>query len=370
MANELRTLLYIGGFKLPDGNAAAQRVVANAKLFQSIGFDVQFLNYSANAECLREANYFGFKCIEFPEKDWKKARSNPSDFFTLMKSGLLPNLWGVIAYNYPSISFMKIMSFCRKVGIRCIADVTEWYSSKDVKPMLRPLKWADTTLRMRVLHKQCSGIICISDYLARYYRHSNRVLQLPPLIDRNDKKWEGGELADIEGPCNIVYAGSPTKSKERLDLIVEALAHYLKDKRIVLNVYGLTEEQFRQVYPRTLIPETGVVFHGRVAHEVAIEAVKQANYTIIVRDKTRVNIAGFPTKFVESVTSGTPVICNQNSDLEKYVERYACGVIVDEACLSDGIGRALDWYQAFNFDRWVFDFRKYAPQARAFFQSI
>jgi hypothetical protein len=35
-----KTILYIGGFELPDRNAAAQRVIANAKILSALGFKV------------------------------------------------------------------------------------------------------------------------------------------------------------------------------------------------------------------------------------------------------------------------------------------------------------------------------------------
>ena len=38
-----KSILYLGGFELPDKNAAAQRVMANAKLLGEMGFDVSFI---------------------------------------------------------------------------------------------------------------------------------------------------------------------------------------------------------------------------------------------------------------------------------------------------------------------------------------
>lgn len=36
-------ILYIGGFELPDKNAAAQRVVSNAKLCRDLGYEVTLI---------------------------------------------------------------------------------------------------------------------------------------------------------------------------------------------------------------------------------------------------------------------------------------------------------------------------------------
>ena len=40
---DLGTILYVGGFELPDWNAAAHRVVANAMIFRAIGYRVLLL---------------------------------------------------------------------------------------------------------------------------------------------------------------------------------------------------------------------------------------------------------------------------------------------------------------------------------------
>ena len=38
-----KTVLYVGGFILPDKNAAAQRVVGIAKILRDIGYNVVFM---------------------------------------------------------------------------------------------------------------------------------------------------------------------------------------------------------------------------------------------------------------------------------------------------------------------------------------
>ena len=50
-----------------------------------------------------------------------------------------------------------------------------------------------------------------------------------------------------------------------------------------------------------------------------MEQVKGADFTIFVREDTRVNNAGFPTKFAESISCGVPVITNKTSNLSDYL---------------------------------------------------
>ena len=59
--------------------------------------------------------------------------------------------------------------------------------------------------------------------------------------------------------------------------------------------------------------------HGRVPHDEAVRFVQNSDFTVLLRDPSlRYAKAGFPTKTVESLASGTPIVCNLSSDLDLY----------------------------------------------------
>ena len=60
-----KTVLYIGGFELPDKNAAAHRVVGIAKGLKTLGYNVVFLNSLKNYKGSFKKQYFGFNCFEY-----------------------------------------------------------------------------------------------------------------------------------------------------------------------------------------------------------------------------------------------------------------------------------------------------------------
>ena len=62
-----------------------------------------------------------------------------------------------------------------------------------------------------------------------------------------------------------------------------------------------------------------VVFNGRQPHKVVLDNIVISDFTIFLRDVTRVTLAGFPSKFSESITYGTPVITNLISNIEPYI---------------------------------------------------
>ncbi|OUO34805.1 glycosyltransferase [Olsenella sp. An290] len=364
--NDVQTMLYVGGFVLPDGNAAAQRVVANAKLFSNIGYNIVFLNYSDDILTPRKTNYFGFECFECPKAEWDIASRMDTDRIEEILEARR-DIRFVVAYNYPALSLARLIKICRQKNVLCIGDVTEWYRARDVAFPKSLLKYIDTTIRMRILQPRMDGLIVISSYLENYYSTRVPTVLLPPLVDISENKW-----ASIETPLHdglwLVYAGKPSKTKERLDLVAKAVVNLPNTVSIRLDVVGITAEEFLRIYGYA-IDDDRVVFHGRVSHDEALGYVKRADYSIIVRDDNRVTRAGFPTKFVESISCGTPVICNDNSDLKAWVKRTRCGYVTTENTLLGDI-KNLDQNNTTNFRHDHFDFHRFSSRARSFFEQI
>ena len=46
----METIIYIGSFEMPDKNAAAHRVLNNARNLRELGFNVVFVGLNANAD--------------------------------------------------------------------------------------------------------------------------------------------------------------------------------------------------------------------------------------------------------------------------------------------------------------------------------
>ena len=68
MINNKGTVFYIGGFELPDKNAAAHRVLNNAKIFRELGFRVIFCGIDQNIEqpILEACVVSGFESYPLP----------------------------------------------------------------------------------------------------------------------------------------------------------------------------------------------------------------------------------------------------------------------------------------------------------------
>ena len=81
-----------------------------------------------------------------------------------------------------------------------------------------------------------------------------------------------------------------------------------------LDVFGAERDDYLRIVPAhaSILADLGprVVFHGRQPRSLVRARVAKADFSIFLRQKTPVTLAGFPTKFAESIHFGTPVITN------------------------------------------------------------
>lgn len=373
MDSERNMILYVGGFELPDKNAAAHRVVANAKALAYLGNLVTFIGVSKEPQesgQWQDEGCYGFPYYLklYPESkiEWFKHISNisvESEFIIEHKA----QLRAVIAYNQHSIALKKTMSLCKSYGIPIIADCTEWYGHKWTSPM-GIIKSLDTLIRMRFLHPSMDGLIAISKYLQKFYEKSVRTVYIPPLVDSEDPKWQikrSKKDKTNQDSITIVYAGSPGENKDRIELIVKAVQ--TSTLPITLRIIGIDTKSFIVAHPNLLKKDMkGIQFLGRLSHLEVLSELSRADYSCFFREKTRSNEAGFPTKFVESVSMGTPVITNRTSDIADYCKSGRDCYVIDELS-EDSIRRAIEIAFKNNIfvgDLKMFDFHKYINDFR------
>lgn len=349
------TILYIGGFELPDKNAAAQRVVGIAKGFRECGYDVVFLNSlkTCGHNNMQEKNYFGFKCYEYkrePYIDYLIAAWTVRNYI----NEIHPDI--VVAYNYPGFALERIRKYCKANAIKCIADATEWYQIKTGNPIYRVIRNMDADYCMKIVLKRLDGVIAISRFLYEYYKDYTNTVMIPPTVDITDAKWNVKVEKDVK-TLTFIYAGSPSMEKERLDLIVEAVEGLKTEKTVRLNILGITKEQYAQIYGRKKGALSRVKFWGRVDHDKVIEFIKSADWSIILRDNNFGVNAGFPTKLVESISCGTPVILNRFSNVGDYVNERNSVLLEIPDDLKTRIGSSMDG--RLDIDASVFDYHNY-----------
>lgn len=364
----MANILYVGFYTLPDKEAAANRVINNAKALRKAGNEVFFLD--EQEACTydfpeNEHNVLGFRT-------WSVQR--PSNFRGLLKKMTsiknvvmliekINDIDAVIVYNYPSIAMFKLTNYCKKKNIKIASDCTEWYSGKDYRFPMNILSACDSFLRMRCIQKKLDGIIAISKFLCNYYKKCENVIFVPPLVDKEDEIWRQERYEFDKQKLNLVYTGNLGKSKEIFLPIIKALEESVNKNNIVLRIVGATKEQFLELCPDAAEKlNDSILFYGRVSHAESLKILLSSDYMVFLREKNRVTMAGFSTKFVEAVSCGTSVITNNTGDLKEYIQKLDCGYILENVIdLKSIFDKNITEMKKKNnlYDMNLFDYREY-----------
>lgn len=345
------TIIYVGGFELPDKNAAAHRVLSNGKIFRELGYDVVFIDVDQLLNFKSDIlNTFkkvqGFDCYSVPypkdKLEWLKYLINIS--YIKIINNKYKNISIIVAYNYPSIALNNLKKYCKKNNIKLVADCTEWYSTEGTSLLYKLIKGLDTFFRMRFIHKQMDGLIVISRYLENYYRQVRNVIFIPPLVDVYEEKWKMTNVKEKERLKNdntlrLAYSGSPGKNKDKINYIIDSVYKFKHNENFRLDIVGINKVQFLKYYPsydqKIKALENRIKFWGQLSHADSLNILKSADYSIFIREKSRLTMAGFPTKFVESVSCGVPVITTDTSDLKEFFTDSSLGFLLSDVSVDE-----------------------------------
>ena len=188
----LGTIVYIGGFELPDKNAAAQRVVNNSKLLREIGYTVVFIGLDKQLITYRnfvatQKKYFDFESYALPYPrnsiQWFKYIFSFKPYHQIFKRS--KNINSIICYNLPSGSLFFIYLYSKLRKIKVFSDCTEWYDiPKNSSFLFKIIKKLDVFFRMKVIQPRLDGVISISRFLYDFYsKKGTKTILIPPLIN-------------------------------------------------------------------------------------------------------------------------------------------------------------------------------------------
>lgn len=356
----MKTILYIGGFELPDKNAAAHRVLSNAKLLRQSGVNVILIGVNRSlkfTDGLVKAPSLvdGFEVWEMPypetSKQWLSQLCGRKELVGFLEQKGA-SVDGVICYNFPAIAMFRLFFKAKSFGAKAIPDITEWYSSKGAGLIFGVVKSFDTSMRIKFLAPFYDAVITTSPFMTSRYSHRLPVIELPTLFDSESFS---PPKVRVE-PCRqYVYVGSPfdparaardrSTVKERLDRLVDAFYVCLGQASFKVNIYGVSKKDFLRVYPeyeeKLNLMGDSIEFYGRVPNSSVRAALSQADFTVFFRDETRVTLAGFPGKFAESITAGIPVISNRHPSIDRYSQE-PWALIANNSMESDVVKRSLE----------------------------
>ncbi len=322
------TVIYYGGFALPDKSASANRVVSNGKLFSALGYRTVFLGVSDES---------GFKIKEIRKnmlvlprakssREWFERMTDVSEVENIIKEN--PDTKAVILYNSPFLTLLRFKSVLKKKNIRLIYDCTEWTGDTDGSYLKKAFKKIDCFFIRNFAGRAADKMVVISSMMENKYKKHTECVKIPPLVDISDPIWHQ-EREKNNGKFVFCFAGVPDGKKESLDAVVKAFSS-LKNENAVLRIVGVTKERFAKLYPEIKI-DNNIVFEGFVSHAQSVKFILSCDCYIFIRESDRRNNAGFPTKFAESFTAGVPIITTDVSDVKEYIEKSGNGAVLSSA---------------------------------------
>ncbi len=334
-----KAIVYAGGFVLPDKNAAANRVVSNGKIFNSLGYKTYFLGASQTNEIFK-----GIREIDGFENMYEQARPKSSvqwikHMFSTESIERLAdeagNVGTVILYNAPFFTLLKAKKVFKKKNVKVCYDCTEWTKDTDGSSLKKIFKVIDEFLIRNFAHKVADKMIVISNMMAKKYKKSEPII-IPPLVDVKDEIWhqDREKISDIFEFC---FAGVPDGNKESLDKVVEAFCSVNKTNTR-LRIVGITKNEFKKIYTECRIPDNfndKIIFMGKLSHRETVKYILNCDCYIFIRISDRRNNAGFPTKFAESFTCNVPIITTNVSDVAEYIKRTGDGFLINDMTVSN-----------------------------------
>ena len=327
------TIVYYGGFALPDKSASANRVVSNGKIFSALGYRTVFVGVS-------DESFDGLRPVEGYEdmfelahpkstKQWLKHMLSVEHIESVIKKR--SDVCRIILYNVPMFTLIKAKKVFSKKNIEVCYDCTEWTKDTDGSLPKRIFKAFDEILISNFAHKVADGMIAISSMMEKKYKKSRKLLVLPPLVDINDDIWH--QIPENrDGIFEFCFAGIPDGNKESLDKVVEAFCS-INRKHTSLRIIGITEKDFKNIYPDCFIPKNvcnKITFMGKLSHSETIRYVLGCDSYIFIRRSDKRNNAGFPTKFAEAFTCGVPIITTDVSDVGEYILKSGKGRLLKD----------------------------------------
>lgn len=346
-------LAYVVSFAFPNASAGTRRVIGICQALAHAGVKVTIYSSAESVTpCqstsgLPENVKIIFSGDRSLRKPLKQSLSSKLLFgrkvFKILKQAR-DDFDAILLYSGYTPMLLRLLVFGYKYKKRVYFDAVEWASSGT--KWWHSLYFLNIEFAMRYLVPKCTGVICISSFLENYYISRTKVLRVPAVFSIPGFRLNNPlpKNCSNSNPIKILYLGNSDHDqvdllckffhsrKKELDGIQLHIAGNFKDKRLVEKMYSDCG-----IYSK-------IILHGQLSQGHALNLLRTCHFMIFLRKDNHVTRAGFPTKFVQSISNSVPVITNSSSDLEPYLlDNQNCIKVakVDERNVYQALNRVL-----------------------------
>jgi len=324
------TIIYIGGFRLPDNNSSAVRALGITKVFNDLGFNVELGGKDGKAS----EKYSDIKFWDIEDFEGEKIKSdrNITPIIKKVEDIGISNIKVIMAYNYAPIAFFKLYKYCKSNNIKLIQDITEWYGIDGRFTLQKLIRMVLTNWRIAIMGPKTKNLIVSVNYLKQKFKKAN-CLVIPQLSLNSDFRKNQNYLSK-DDKIKFVYIGNPGKnfSKEKVDWCINIFSNLsVKYKNFSFEIVGINADYFSDNLKLwfKINKSDSIILHGKLSHEKALTILKRSHFSVFFRPDTRVSKMGYPGKVKEAFDFGVPILTNNTGDLSVYTKNKVNGYVIN-----------------------------------------
>lgn len=342
--DRMKKLLVITDLSFPYGSAMSSRIKSFCLLFNEIGYDVHVIAAKTEDKDIEfnkvyKQDSYTYQIVNSNRSEQVQSFIGNENLVNVVDSYLNNNHVDLVFFNSLGALFNKILKVCKKHNVKTLLEQCEWYDPSGFRFNTLDLRYIRFNDNIKNNFKNTDGIICISTLLSDYYSKLNKnTIRIPSIFDVEDIKYNDNLKNE---KVNLIYAGSVGKSKELLKPIIDAISNDKYKNSVILNIYGVNENEVKANINSSLLPSNVNVF-GRVSNEKLENALMNSDYEVFIKPERRSSNAQFPTKLAESMSYGTPVICNNTGDIGLYLKDNYNGFICDSNNFDSTLDRIIN----------------------------
>lgn len=310
------TILIVTFEDLSGTSAGSIRVNNFINIFESLKYKCVHIGFFPDK--LSKENNYGMKITK-----WKVLNFVLSP---LMYTLFARRIYKEQAYSkvfiyspLPIFTTLALYSLFNSLDVEIINDVTEFQNLSQVNIKKPGWFYLSNVVTNKYIISYGDKVIVISNYLNDYFRSKGCLtLQIPPLFEPkliNSVTWKESNK------IRFGYLGSPGK-KDNLKICIEGFQLFLASNpnyidRIEVIFHGLSKGDKDRLLDHIDDKYKNCFrFGARLSREEIANVYRELDFTFLMRPPNkRYAKAGFPSKIVESLFYGVPVVSNRTSDL-------------------------------------------------------
>lgn len=219
----------------------------------------------------------------------------------------------IIVYNTMTIFVEPVLRIGRKMNLKTAAIIAD-LPIQEPKNIFRRVE----DKRQIDAIKKFDALIPLTDHIANDFAPGIPCCTIEAGVSPEDYKNKASEDSS-DNKYRIVFSGT-LNNLSGIELILDAM-EYIQSERIELNIYG--DGPLRKMVQTEASNKSNVVYCGKVSNEEMMAIQGRAKLLVCPRKSdTFTTRYTFPSKVLEYICSGVPVLSNRLDGIPSEYERY------------------------------------------------